>query len=445
MRWLFLAAIVIAVVPNGSVEQVNYFLNGITFGLLFVVAAFLPVENARTRSTLVGVMIICVVFGAYIVFQAWPMVDHPFANPAWQDVISEGITDRGAISVAPGETFASVPALVIPFIVFATGLILHQSDRAARQFWVRIALFAGILAFVALIRHELFRDAELFGTRTRGDQVLTGNFFNRNIAASFHVLSAFALLGVCLMQVKQMRWDTVKIRFGKFDYFDEPKYVLFGLGTLLGFATLVALFLTQSRGGVGFGLLALVGSGIAILLTDRTAHMSRILKVLTLGGLATLLVLAFIILGGRTIIRVEEGGVDENRVCVAESTLAGIADFPLLGTGFGAFREVFPIYRKLECGIDGVWVYAHNSWLEGYFGMGLPFAFLVLVCLFWLGRELLYGYRARRRFRFIPILIFGIVGYMSLHSTLDFPIQIPGIAILFAALLSAGVAISTSR
>lgn len=445
MRWLFLGAIALAVLPNGSIDQFNYFLNGLTFGLLFIIVAFLPVRKPRTRSTLLAVMLVCVIFSAYIILQAWPLVDHPFANPAWQDVISEGITDRGAISVAPGETFASIPSLVIPLVVFAIGLTLHQDDHAAREFWVRLTLFAGALTVIALVRHELFREAELFGTPSRGDQILTGNFFNRNTSASFFVLSCFAGVGLCLMQVKNMRWETVKRRFSSFNYFDERKYILFASGLFLTFASLVALFLTQSRGGVGFGLLALVISGTVILLTDRSAKIGRSFKLGFLAGLGALSVLAFVILGGRTIMRVDDGGVDENRVCVAESTLAGIADFPLLGTGFGTFREVFPIYRKLECGIDGVWVYAHNSWLEGYFGMGLPFAFLVLVCLFWLGRELLYGYRARRRFRFVPILIFGIVGYMSLHSTLDFPIQIPGIAILFAALLSAGVAISTSR
>ena len=40
----------------------------------------------------------------------------------------------------------------------------------------------------------------------------------------------------------------------------------------------------------------------------------------------------------------------------------------------------------------------------------------------------------------IPIFAAGILGYAALHATVDYTIQIPGIALYFAALLGVGCA-----
>jgi O-antigen ligase len=155
--------------------------------------------------------------------------------------------------------------------------------------------------------------------------------------------------------------------------------------------------------------------------------------------------LAFAVLGARTLFRFEQGGVDDHRWCVYGSVIDAIRDNPWLGTGFGTFEQVLPAYRDPKCGISGVWDRAHNVFLEGYLGLGLPFAVVVLFGLLYLLSIFLIGYRTRQRFRIVPLAGMGILLLIVLHSMVDFSIQIPGVAAYIAAVIGAAVCISLAR
>jgi O-antigen ligase len=122
-----------------------------------------------------------------------------------------------------------------------------------------------------------------------------------------------------------------------------------------------------------------------------------------------------------------------------------IKDNPWFGTGFGTFEQVFPVYRDPECGLSGLWDRAHNVFLEGSLGLGLPFAVVVLFGLVYLLSIFLIGYRTRQRFQIVPVAGMGILLLVVLHSMVDFSIQIPGVAAYVAAALGAAVSISLAR
>ena len=117
----------------------------------------------------------------------------------------------------------------------------------------------------------------------------------------------------------------------------------------------------------------------------------------------------------------------------------------MFGTGFGTFRTIFPIYRNVECGIHGIWDRAHNTFLEGYLGLGFPFCLFLAILIWFIANGLIIGFCDRYRFKFISILTIGLIAYISMHSFVDFPLQIPGLAVYFSSLLSAGIAISIAR
>jgi O-antigen ligase len=208
---------------------------------------------------------------------------------------------------------------------------------------------------------------------------------------------------------------------------------------------LVALFLTKSRGGLvsTFVPLILIAAWIGYSIAPPTT--SRRIRIGFAGSAVTISFLVFAILGARSLFRIEQSGVDDNRWCVFSSTIAAIKDNPWFGTGFGTFDHVFPVYRNPECGISGVWDRAHNSFLEGYLGMGLPFAAVAAFVLAYLLYIFLVGYRTRRRFRIIPVIGMGTLLLVILHSMVDFPLQIPGVTAYVAAALGAAVCISLAR
>ena len=51
------------------------------------------------------------------------------------------------------------------------------------------------------------------------------------------------------------------------------------------------------------------------------------------------------------------------------------------------------------------------------------------------------GLKNRRRLRGIPVLLAGLTLYLTAHSLVDFPLQIPGMAAYAAALFGAGAEI----
>jgi hypothetical protein len=83
--------------------------------------------------------------------------------------------------------------------------------------------------------------------------------------------------------------------------------------------------------------------------------------------------------------------------------------------------------------------------LEGYLGLGLPFAAVVLISLGYLLSLFLDGYQTRRRFRIVPVTGMGVLLLIVLHSMVDFSVQIPGVAAFVAAAIGAAVAISLAR
>jgi len=108
--------------------------------------------------------------------------------------------------------------------------------------------------------------------------------------------------------------------------------------------------------------------------------------------------------------------------------------FPVAGSGFGSFREVFGGY--LPRGEFLVWQQAHNDYLELLIEGGLIAGVLVawLTIAFW--------FRVLRRSAWMPSRNFDLehlglilaVASLSLHAFVDFNHQIPANALLFVSL-----------
>jgi hypothetical protein len=68
------------------------------------------------------------------------------------------------------------------------------------------------------------------------------------------------------------------------------------------------------------------------------------------------------------------------------------------------------------------------------------------VCLAVIYYQLIKSYSAgllnRRQYRFVPLVSLCIVLLLTLHSLVDFSLQIPGLAVVAAIVLSAGAGVS---
>jgi len=64
---------------------------------------------------------------------------------------------------------------------------------------------------------------------------------------------------------------------------------------------------------------------------------------------------------------------------------------------------------------------------------------LVLIAAF------IRGVKVRHKFRFIPVMGLSALVLASLHSVVDFSLQIPGVGVYFAAIMAATVTVSLGR
>jgi O-antigen ligase len=190
--------------------------------------------------------------------------------------------------------------------------------------------------------------------------------------------------------------------------------------------------------------LAVLAAGQAFLSLRRkhaaiTAIGGSLLAIGAIGGL-------FAVFGTRLMLRIEtEGLVDEQRLCTYASTWQAIKDHLVWGTGAGTFQDVFPAYRADECGIEGHWEMAHSVPLEGWLTFGGAFLVAAVIAYVTLIATYAKGLRERRRYRYVPLACLSILLLVTLHSVVDFSLQIPAVALLVAWSLGAGAAVSVGR
>ncbi len=222
----------------------------------------------------------------------------------------------------------------------------------------------------------------------------------------------------------------------------------------------VALVFTLSRGG-------LVNIVVALLaLIFMLGAVGRARRSLVLTGVLLVAVVAYAgwIGVGPMLERLSQGPAGAlDRVQQYVASLPMLREFPVLGVGFGAYRDIYFRYQPLAHLPARVYYpYAHNDLLQLAIELG-PVGALLCVFLAWrVGADLVgvhllgrgscpvdggEGEEAMRSDRFsLGVAIGALAGLAGLiaHSALDFSMRIPAVGVLAATLLGlATVALHT--
>jgi O-antigen ligase len=343
----------------------------------------------------------------------------------------------GAISVDPGGTIATIPLVVHPFLIFMATLVLLQSNEASLSFWRQLALTGGAFAAFGLVQHFVSPGSSLEGEELDQLNRVTRTFVNSNSAVTLFGVATLLIAGIIVRLAQHLYLQREPSQAAPQTDVYENRITLIMYVGLFG-TSILALFLTGSSDDYASTLPSLT------LIAGWFAFSGR-RRIGIAGTAASVLFLTFAVLGALSLFQFVHSGFNADRWCVFRSTLSAIADYPWFGTGFGTFRNIFPVYRSPECGIDGVLDHAHNSFLEGYLGMGFPFAVFALFVLFYLMYLFRIGYRTRHRFRIIPLTGMAMSLLIVLHGLMDFSLQVPGVAAYIAAALGTAVSVSVAR
>jgi len=448
---IYLAAIVCTALAYGSASTVQSSFAAIAFAVLALLSISHPIGSLRVgRVQAVSILLLACLLG-YAAFQALPLAGADIANGAWKSIDENIGPALGTISVAPGMTLDALSSLALPFLAFISALVFFQGDDEALWLWRALAYFGAAYAAFGILQELLLPEQLLFEPKQYYVGYLTATFVNRNTAGTFFGIALLLNLGLEFHELRSIRIASFVKKALNFDIGWRDKNALVLIYALSCLNVGMALFLTQSRGAVGATFVACVAA--AALITTRRLTADRPNgefvswhRYAALAASLLVIVGLFALFAGRSVYRMEAQGGEDGRWCSFASTIEAIRDNSILGTGLGAFQDVFPVYRDSDCaGIFGVWERAHNLFLEGFLGLGLPFVaaltigYLILVGVF------IRGIRIRRQFRFIPIMGLAVLILASLHSIVDFSLQIPGVGVYFAAVMAAATTVSLGR
>ncbi|NMN60024.1 O-antigen ligase [Xanthobacter sp. SG618] len=423
--WVFLAMVILAPVPDGSVA-----LLWIQVWTAFAAVSVLLIsyrDVSRGAALVLGGLLIVLAAYALVAFLQ-SISPGPAPLAIWSEtgkILGMEIPPlSGSVRHSP-LLFLGRPLLAA--LVLTAAIIIGPDRRRADIVLRSIVGAACIYGFIGLIGF-IFDSDSLRPFDQNGS--LTTFFLNKNTSAIY--LGSAALIVLALLLPPAL----VAVRENK------PLSGLFtGEGgrrrTIAAFAglfVLVLLPLTLSRAGVVLTLLAAIGAIVSKLRLRKRASIFKVAF-----GILVLLSLVYGVSGGAWRERQAKLGFDIlGRYDAYEMMIGAIADRPLIGYGLGSFAESFPQFRTEDLGTLAVFDIGHSTPLELTFEGGIPLALVVFAFVALCGFLMVRGAIRRPSDPYILAgLLVGMIGLV--HTSFDFPLQIPGFLIIYLSVVGLGL------
>ncbi len=341
------------------------------------------------------------------------------SGPAFQLREPACLRDRfRTLSLEPSATLERL--LWYLALLFGFGAIRRRvAERGRRRFYsAAVCATLTALAVFALIQAQTW-NGRIFWFRTPSvESSPFGPYVNPNHFAGAMELGVPALAAFA--------WSRLR-RAGRAALYEAR----FTAAALACVTCLVAGLGASSKTAAVLFVASLVFLGV---LGARSLRLKlAVVGVATLAIAAGTVLLSGTMLGERVasyVARADTGQLLEGREAVWQASGAMLLDFPLTGSGFGTFREVFPRYTPP--GALARFAQAHNDYLEVLLEGGIP-GFALLLWLI-----VVFGMRVRAQFRQLEeerrlVSLGTLAGVLALatHALFDFNHQIPANALLF--------------
>lgn len=439
--WVMVAGVLGAALALGANRPISWLTLSAAALVLFGLQMLIDLtDRAAGRLWLRALPVALLYLGviAWAVVQTLPIADWGWpelAHPSWAEAERiAGIPGPARITADTSATWQGILRYLAYAAVFWIAARAANIDRARHLIDV-IALFSLGLALIGLVFWAVGTNP-ITSDEYYPDSV-KASFTNRNAYAYHAGVGAMACLTALAFRLPAqggrgqgtglaMLRDLVEMLLG------PGRWYLLGMVVILA-----AILLTGSRAG---SAVTMIGIGLIAVLIFRRAG-----SVLRWVGLGVMMAMVGVLALVATTLRERLSGNDpaeDQRMVVYERTWQGIWDRFWTGHGLGAYEDAFrPYVPRFFTGNE--WDKAHNSYLENAFELGLPAMAALTLALTILGWRIWAGLEERRRMR--PLMAFGLAIFVSgaLHALLDFSLQMPATAALFAVIL--GVSWSLAR
>lgn len=363
------------------------------------------------------------------------------AYPVWQlagEALQSEVTPRIAVDVQAAAQ-AMLPALsaVMAFLLaFCLGRDRMRAPVLAHGLvWLAVA-WATLGMIAVVLRVDI--TAWLVAGSALALAVPAAPFVNPEHFGVFMALGAIAALGLGLERLREaMAWGS-----GWRATLRSLGPALNGSASPLLLAAeilVIGVLLTQA-------VVALAGLLVGILALALVLVRARAPAEPESAGRRAMVALLVIVLGiavcaGRPTLMAageDAGPTPAERLALATASLAAIKAAPLRGHGFGGFEHY--VQRFADGTLSGTVREAHNDLLETVADLGLPFGLCYLAAPLWLAARCATGIAERRRDRAYPAVAVAATAAVAIFALGGFSLQIPAIAVTYAALLGIGTA-----
>ncbi len=395
---------------------------------------FQAIRKNRVPSLLVALVLL------WIFLQTVPLGWS--AHPIWKmtsDLLNRPVA--GTISIDPWRTTTQLLKLIFEVAAFWLSLCFASRADTAKLLLNAALIIVTLYAVYALVLVFLHTSQAslVYGIPIQPLDI-SGPFMQRNSFATFCGMGALAAIAgffdkgsrqiISDRGVRQFSLSVLQFAFG-------PGAILL-VSFLLLFGTVIA---TGSRAGSVSTLVALFVFALVIAVGMRKSSGRHWRLGTALLGCASLIILLIAnadVLQSRLLEFVDAGTFDSVRLALWQAAERMISVFPGTGLGLGTFEDAYPMFATQV--LPFVMDKAHCAYLEFAAGVGIPAAILWWVAMAWLVVKCFRGAITRKRNQSFPAVAFGATVLVGLHSTVDFSLQLPAVALLYVTFLAIGVA-----
>lgn len=435
---IFATTVVLVPFPFGSTDLYLVSIWCIALAAALVPATLLPVEGRRA-AMLFGLLVVAGAFAALVLIQLSPGNGLARPDAIWQQASEVlGVPLTPSLSIVRDQPIYAAGPILAVILTVATALFLGGDLGIARRV-SRVIAWSGFgYAAYGIVSAILEPTLVLWADRTGYNGKVIGTFLLANTAATFfgcHVVLWELQLLEALRAVLPPGTVTWK-RFNR-RVLEKPTRAI--AVPFSGFVIcLTALLMTGSRAGTVISLVAATLCVLKVFWNDLPHVRGRSKLV---GGVVIGALLLLQIFGGTVNTRFNTTGFDdEGRWDVIAATMRIVADHPWFGSGIGTFPAMFPTYRQIPPDMTGRWERAFDTPVELASEVGLPMTGLIAALIAVGLLAMILRLRIAQRSQYVLLGGLATAGIALTHSLIDYPLQIPGLAVTVAAIGGLGVA-----
>jgi O-antigen ligase len=426
-----------SVLPGGIVR-----IEVLAFATLIATALTTPLPFREVRIPIIGICLIALLgvlqllpLGETLVRALSPVSAATYHNTA-EILALYGRKDipTAKISIAPRETLSAI-ALTLAYGALFYCAFAALRERTSRWFFAAIVVLAAVIQIVIGVSNDSLSER------------MHASFVNPNHLAGYLEIAlgvSFALLWGRIA-TRRDRGAGIRDRATRLErqYLPIVPFII-----LWGFVA-GGLALTRSRGGVAAALAATILCVIlATASRGQKEREQRWIMPLTVGAIGLGITFVMMATGASALARfhgsVPEIGGDF-RVRIWRLSLDAWREFPIFGSGLGAFREAF---RRIQpADFKGMLEYAHNDFLQLLVSGGIIGGLLGVITVGSVLLLLLRAWRAQRHReeRALALGALGALAALIIHGVVEFNLAVPAISATLAMVAGWGLAAATAR